>query len=512
MKSKIVAQLSVTGFVCLFIMMPLGGFCHAQTNSLAVSLGKEHLTTLDPAFSNTRQTLVLYHNWADTLLYRDPASRELVPCLAQSYRFCNATTIEFSLRPGIQFHNGEPFNAQSVKFSLEVLKQPDSLVSYLLENITAAFVVDLYTVQIEVVAPNPNLEDLFANVFFIYPPNYYRQVGPDEFGKNPIGTGPYQFVKWQKPNNIHFKRNPNYFESPKGIAHIPNLEIHIIPEEILQVEALLDGRIHLARTGTVSPEQLPFLVNSQSIKTTSVDTLRNFFVLMDAAGRSGIPYFQDKRVRKAVNHAIDREKIIRNAFFSMANRIDSVTSAMHVGHEPDVTSYTYNPQKAKQLLADAGYASGFKTDFYAVRNESAAELIIHDLETVGIELNVHWMGGKWDQLYQKLLAGKVPIAFLTWGSYSIFDASAILNPFFLPTSDLCYGYTAAIGQLLKIAEGSQDQQFRTESFSTVQKMIADQAFWVPICSRRAVSVMQRNLIFHPSCDEVDRYFTAKWVE
>lgn len=483
-------------------------FSQTKKDTLVVCLGKSQPKSLDPAVSNTRQVLTLYHNWGDTLLYRDPVNGEIVPGLARSYRILENGDMELTLRKGVKFHNGEPFNGAAVKFSLDLLKKSDSKVSRYLASIKDVVVLDDHHVRIEVFKPIPTLSELIANVLFIYPPGYYRKVGRTGFGRHPVGTGPYRLVSNTGFSEMDFERNPQYFGGAKGMAKIPKLKIRIIKETIPQMEALISGEVDLIRSGAVNPEQVPFLKQADQVKILSTDILRVYFLVMDAKGRSGATPFKDKRVRQAVNHAINRDEIIQHAFGGFAVSLNSVTSPLHFGHENHVTGYPYDPARARQLLAEAGYPNGFEVDYYAINNESAAEHILDDLKAVGIRAKPKWMMGKWDQLYQKFLNGKIPLAFLTWGSYSIFDASALLNHFFMADSRACYGTTPEINRLLKQANDAQALEERAKLLSKAQKCIAEQAFWVPICSVEVICAMRKDLQFQPAVDEIDRYFMA----
>jgi peptide/nickel transport system substrate-binding protein len=485
-------------------------FSETQKDTLTVCLGKARPKSLDPAVSNTRQVLTLYHNWGDTLLYRDPVAGKIVPGLARSYRILDNGDMELTLRKGVRFHNGEPFNGAAVKFSLDLLKKPNSRVSRYLKGIKDVVVLDDHRVRIEVVKPVPTLSQLLANVLFIYPPGYYQKVGKKGFGRHPVGTGPYRLVSNEGFTEMNFERNYRYFGGPKGIAKIPKLKIRIIKETIPQMEALISGEVDLMRSGCVNPEQAPFLKQADQVKIVSTDILRVYFMVMDAQGRSGPTLFKDKKVRQAVNHAINREKIIRDAFNGYAVSSGSVVSPLHFGYENRVTRYPYDPARARQLLAEAGYPKGFDTDYYAINNESAAESILEDLKAVGIRAKPKWMMGRWDQLYQQFLNGKIPLAFLTWGSYSIFDASALLNHFFMTDSNACYGTTPEINRLLEQANGSPEPEEREKLLSKAQKRISEEAFWVPICFVKVICAMHKDLQFQPAMDEIDRYFLASW--
>ncbi len=485
-------------------------FCQPKKDTLVVCLGKAKPGSLDPAVSNTRQVLTLYHNWGDTLFYRDPVDGTILPCLAQSYRFLDNGDLELSLRKGIVFHNGEPFNAAAVKFSVNLLKKSDSRVSQYLINIQDVVILDDYTVRIEVVKPIPTFLQLLANVVFIYPPGYYRQVGKKGFGQHPVGTGPYQWVSRKGPLEMDFEANPRYFGKPKGKAKIPKLKLLTIKETIPQMEALISGKVDLIRSGCVNPEQSFFLEQTDQVKLLSTNILRVYFLVMDAQGRSGATPFKNKKVRQAVNHAIDRQSILKNAFGGYGLISDSVLSPLHFGYEKDVTHYPYDPARAGELLAEAGYPNGFEVEYYPINNESAAENILENLKAVGIRAKPQWMLGKWDHLYRRFLNGKLPLVFLTWGSYSIFDAGALLNNFFMADSYACYGTTPEIDRLLKQANGSQDLKKRKRLFSRAQKCISEEAFWAPICSVEVLCAMHKDLHFQPAMDEIDRYFTAFW--
>lgn len=500
-------------FVALFLnLMPVQNvFCGSDTDTLVVCLGKARPESLDPAVSNTRQVLHLYHNWNDTLIYRDSNTSELLPCLARSYQQLDDGDIVFSLREGVTFHNGEPFNAEAVKFSFDLLKQPESKVLGYLEGIRDVVIIDDYTVRFGVSKPVPNLIQMIANTLFIYPPGYYKQVGKEGFGQHPVGTGPYRLVSRNTPFELIFEANKAYFGGPKGKARIPKLKVLTIGETILQMEALISGKVDLLRSGSVNPEQVPFLETACNVKIRNNGTLRVFFLVMDAKGRSGNTPLRKQKVRQAINHAIDREKIIDHAFGGFAFSPDTVLSPLHFGYDNQVTRYAYDPKKAKRLLKEASYPDGFEIDFYPVNNETAFETITENLSAVGIKVRTKWVKEKWDKLYGKFLAGNVPLAFLTWGSYSIFDAGALLNHFFMADSPACYGTTPELDRILTEADKTTDSRKRKELFSSAQKIIAQNAFWVPICSVEVVCAMRKDLVFEPSIDEIDRYFSARWL-
>jgi len=482
----------------------------AGNDTLVVAM-KVSFDSLCQTRSSSRQTLILCHHWADTLVYRDPDKKEIVPCLAESYRVVEGNTLEFTLRPGIRFHNGEPLTAEAVRYSMEVFREPDALSRKLFRAFGEVEAVDERTVRIPTsLHPRVALEVL-ANVFFILPPGYHREVGGDAFGKHPVGTGPYRFVSWDFPSRLRFETNPDYFGPPKGKPRIPNLEIRVIPEVMIRIEALLTGEVDVIRSGSITPEQIQFLRNRPGIRVRGVNILRNFFLIMDAKGRSGVDFFENRVVRRAVNHAVNRQRIVEEILQGMAELNHGAATPLHFGYEPDIRTYAYDPERARRLLAKAGLPDGFSVDFYAYRDESVAEAIVQDLLAVGIRAKLHWTAGRWDRLFEKLRSGEAPLAFISWGSYSIFDAGAILNHLFLEEGPLCQGTTPEIARLLQEADRAESEEERKDLLSRAQQLIALEAFWAPLYYGHSVAAMRKELAHRPYYDEVDRYFLAEWA-
>ena len=504
-------QLFYCSAFVIFAMLIVVPLVEAKKDTLIVAFDRR-MMTLDNNETTDRSALVLYHNWGDTLVYRDPEKREWAPCLAESYRFLDPLTIEMTLRKGVTFHNGEPFNAEAVRYSMELLKDPKSLNYRNFLNFKEVVVVDDYTIRIISKRPNPTALEFIGNMFSIYPPEYHKKVGRDGFGKSPVGTGPYQFVSWRQDTEIVFKAYPDYFGGPKGKATIPNLLVRIIPEEVTRIAELITGGVDVIRAGLVSPEQIPLLEKKPNVKIASTEILRSWYITMDSRGRSGVEFFKDKRVRQAFNHAIDKNEIIETVLDGYALSTDSATTSLHFGYEPNVTVYPYDPAKARELLAEAGYPSGFSVDYYAYRDKSVAEAISGYLAAVGVKTNLRWLGGQWDVMDKNLAAGSVPLAFLSWGSYSVFDASSIMNRFFMRADPQSYGTTPEVDAALLRAMEIVDPQERKALYSQAQKVIADEAFWIPLYSARVISAMDSKVNFKPSYDEIDRYFTASFGE
>ena len=493
--------------LALWLVLQAALACCARKDTLLIAY-KSHIKTLGFSNPTTRKAFILAHNWADTLVYRDPQKKALVPCLAESYRSVGKHSIQFRLRKGIRFHNGEPFNADAVKASFDYLKDVELMSSLPYGFLKGVEVLDEHTVRINTNVPYSIALEVIANILLIYPPKYIREVGLEAFGKHPVGTGPYRFKDWSNPSEIVFEANPHYFGGPKGKPMIPNLRIVMIPEQLARIEALLSGRVDLIRGGSVAPDQINFLEANPDIKISKAETMRIFFLIMDTTDRTKTPFFKDKRVRKAMNHAIDKQALVKKVLKDYAKTADSVVTPLHFGYTKGVT-YPYDPTKAKELLKEAGYPNGFEMDLYFIRDESVAEELAEYLKRVGIKTNLV-IKKRWRDLYGEIVGGNTGLVFLPTGGYSIFDASAILNLYFLMDSPRCLGSTWEIDRILRQADQTADVDRRHRLLAKAQKIISEEAFWVPLYYGNSVSAMKKDLNFQTSYDEIDRYFDASW--
>ncbi len=325
--------------------------------------------------------MIVSRHICDDLLYRDPVTMEYKPLLAKSYKWVDNKTLEFELREGIKFHNGEPFDADDVVFTVNYVVNPDNkvLVQQNVDWMEKAEKLGPFKVRITCKKPFPAaLEYLSGNVP-IYPNEYYAKEGPKGFGLKPVGTGPYKVVEVEQGKRIVFKRNPDYFkESPKGQPAIETIVQRTIPELTTQIAELMTGGVDWIYM--LPPDQMEKIGKVPGIETVVGEDMRIAFLQMDASKRCGETPFAKLEVRRAVNHAIDRAAIAKNLVGGASRVVDSACFPTQFGCEQNVMKYDYNPAKAKELLAKAGYPDGFETDFYAYRDRPFAEAMVGYLQ------------------------------------------------------------------------------------------------------------------------------------
>ncbi len=237
-------------------------------------------------------------------------------------------------------------------------------------------------------------------------------------------------------------------------------------------------------------------------------TMRIGYLTMDAAGRSsGDNPFTKQKVRQAVAYGVDRQAIVDGLLKGASKVVHSACFPSQFGCTEDVKHYEYDPEKAKELLKEAGYPDGFTTDLYAYRNRDYAEAITSYLAKVGIKANLKML--QYSALREMNMKGEVPFSFLTWGSYSVNDASAITSQFF-KFGDLDDARDEEVRDWLDKADTSTDPEVRKENYAKALKKIADEAYWVPLFSYNTNYVFSNEVSYQPTPDEVLRFVEMSW--
>jgi peptide/nickel transport system substrate-binding protein len=341
---------------------------------------------------------------------------KLVPGLAASYRIVDDKTIEFKLRQGVKFHDGEDFNADSVKFSVERMLDPEtkSGVSSSFKSIQSVTAIDPYTVQLNLAQPDAGLLWSMAYQLSMLPPKYYQQVGIDGFAQKPIGTGPYKFVEWVRGDQVTLEANENYWPgSPKGMPGVKTVIFKPIPEDSTRVAALKSGQIQIARN---VPSDLASSLESADTGVMSVAATTVPIIHLDAKNEGPT---KDVRVRQALNYAIDVEGIMKDLRNTPGTRLAAPLSQSTLGYDPALKPYTYDPEKAKQLLAEAGFPDGFETklDYADLEPKQVLEAVQAYFGAVGVKAElVPYELGTFNQIWVSQQDKVAPLRFGTWGA------------------------------------------------------------------------------------------------
>jgi len=464
--------------------------------------------TLDYYFQNSREGIIINRHIWDCLLWLDPKSGEFKGLLAKSYKIVDDKTFEFEIREGVKFHDGSTLTADDVVGTIEFLTKPDTGKT---QNQPAAWIdhaekTGPNTVRIFAKETTPLALLYLSADIPIYPMAYYDKVGPEGMGVKPIGTGPYKVTSVEPGKRIVFEKNADYFkDSPKGQPKIGKIVQRTIPDVNTQIVELASGNLDwIFKVPADQAEKLETLPN---LVVKPASTMRIGYLTFDAAGRSGENPFQKLEVRQAVAHAIDRQAIADNIVRGGSIVVNSACYPEQFGCTQDVTKYDYDPKKAKELLAKAGYPDGFKTDIYAYRNREYLEPMIGYLSAIGIRTDLHF--GKYAATRDAIRSSKVPFAFMTWGSGSVPDVDAITTVFFGGGPDDT-SQDADVQKWLAEGASTMNEATRKAAYAKALGKIADMAYWVPLFTYPTNYAMSKSLNWTPTADEIPRFFTASW--
>jgi len=481
-------------------------FADKASNSLNVGFTKE-LENVDSYFNSSREGVVMQRAVWDGLIYRDPTTNEYIGNLATSWEWIDDLTIEFKLREGVKFHNGEDFNADDVVFTANfVADEANGVKTQRNVNwIKGGEKVDDYTVRILLKDKFPAAIEFLSGPVSMYPNEYYAEVGSSGMGLKPVGTGPYKVTEVVPGQHFVLEKYEAYHDSPKGKPSIDKVDIRTIPDINTQMAELFSGSLDLI--WQVPADQAEKLATMDQLTVANESTMRVGYISMDAADRSGNSPFTNVLVRRAVNHAIDRKTLVEQLLKGKSQVVSTACFPSQFGCVQDVTSYDYDPEKAKALLDEAGYPDGLSVELYAYRNKDYAEAIASYLKAVGI--NVEFKMLQYSALREKNMKGEVPFSFMTWGSYSVNDASAMVSQFF-KHGTLDDTRDDEVLEWLTIADSSTDPDVRIENYGKALKKIADQAYWAPLFSYNTNYVFNKDVDYTPTPDEVLRFTNMTW--
>ncbi len=339
------------------------------------------IETVDPYLMATRsENSLAAHLW-DTLIWIND-DLALEPRLAQSWRLVNDTTWEFKLRPDVVFHNGEPFNATAVKFSLERTAQlSGGLETFAAEvGLQRVEIIDDFTVQLITAEPDVSVPYQLASVEML-PPGYYSPGGGD-FASLPIGSGPYRFQQQASDGAVTLEPNPDYWQAPPVWSR---LIFRPVADPVTRVTLLLDGEAHLV--SELSPELIAAL-ETEDTRPEVIESTRRLLVGIRADGDGPL---SDPRVRQALNYAVDVDSLVSSLAGGYGERYGSWVNPPH--DLDALTPWPYDPDQARELLAEAGYPDGFETTLDTPvgryeQDQAIAQAIAEQLAAVGVRVQV----------------------------------------------------------------------------------------------------------------------------
>ena len=467
---------------------------------------RDAVPNVDPYYNTLRTGLVVAHQAWDTLIYRDPETFQMKPLLATSWRYAGDTTIEFELRPSVRFHDGSPFTAEDVVYTVQSALSDQVAVPSNFSFIAGAEAIDDMHVRIRLKRVFPAALEYIAMVLPIYPKAYRERVG-SEYSKAPVGTGPYRITAVDGASQIEMERNDDYFDSPKGKPAIRRLVIKAVADTTGEMSALLGNEADWI--WMFNPDQIDSFNRMPALQTMRQESMRVAYLNMDSAGRTGADNpLTNARVRQAILHALDRPTMARQFMPGGSRVLDAPCFPTQFGCDQAIaTKYEYNPAKARALLAEAGYPQGFTTEIVGYLLPQWQSAIPNYLAAVGIQAKVSQLQA--GAVVQRSIEGKNPMELGSWGSYSINDASAFM-PFFFTGGGQDYARDPELQAMVEAGGSSTDPDKRRAAYNAAIKRITERAYYVPLFTFVTNYAMSRGLNFKTFGDELPRFYLSSW--
>ena len=433
--------------------------------------------TTSPAATIKR---VVHYNLFEGLLKVD-RSGKVVPALAKSYTVSNdGKEYTFTLHPGIKFHDGKPCTAEDVKFSLERILDPKTAAPYRMyyEGIESVQVVDPLNVKIKLKKYDSMFLFNIARGDAVIVP---RQA-VDKLKSQPVGTGPFKLAEWKRGDSILLVKNADYHI--KGVPYLDKVVFKFIPDPSSQLAALKAGDVDVIAYD-MAPENVAALEKDARFKVLKGHTTTDVIMAMNHSKKP----FSDPKVRQAITLAIDRKAVIQGAMSGFGTPIGSHMDPTNPYYVDLSGLYPYNPEKAKQLLTEAGYPKGFEAvlklpEPYAYARRSG-EVIADQLSKVGIKLTLEVIQmGQWvDRVFKNadydltVMGHAEPFDIEIYGKANYYFRYS--NPKFQ--------------EMLKKAEEEINEQTRKKIYADLQKLIADDFVNVYLFINPALPAMKKEV-------------------
>lgn len=482
--------------------------------------------SLDPGSTTDGESSRVTRQILEGLLEFDKDSFELKPGLAHDWdESDDGLTYTFYLEENVTFHDGTDFNAEAVKLNFERWANPDHEYAFkddgyvysMYETMFGGYegeeghVIDEINIindyEIEFVLNRPLgffLQNLGMTYFAITSPAALEEYGAD-INENPVGTGPFQFVSWDKDESIVLEKFDDY--RIEGQPKLEQVVFEVIPENSARLIALRSGDIDIMdglnpddAAGVEEDEELELLERGEN----------NLGYLGFNVEKEPL---DNKELRQAISHAIDREAIVEALYAGYASTGVNPLPPNYLGHNDDVEGYQYDVEKAEKLLVEAGYEDGVEIELwtmpvarpYMPDPETVAEIIQNNLAQVGIEANI--VREEWAPYLEKTENGEQQMYMLGWSGTNgdpDYFLSSLFHSSNAGTSNTTFYKNDELDQLLDDAKVAVDQDEREDLYKQAQAHIAEAVPMIPLMHSRPVMAISKNVVNyipHPSTSE-----------
>ncbi|MGM8213635.1 ABC transporter substrate-binding protein [Virgibacillus sp. W0430] len=476
-------------------------------NTLVIAQGTD-ASTMDPfAHSETTTANILLQVY-DSLVRRN-TEMEIQPHLAKSWENVSDKEIIFNLRDDVYYHHGEKLTAKDVKFSIERMVDPAKSDIFppagRFNSMVSVDILDDYKVKVNLHRPDPNLLAQLAGLMIISE-TYFNEKGEETFAVSPSGTGPFILEKWaREEGKVYLKRNDNYF---LGKADMEYLEFHAVPHGVDRVNGITDFTYDVA--ANFPPLDKEAVESKEGVTVVGTPSVGIIYMGIN----TNHEILGDKRIRHAISHGINVQKFIDEELVSCGYPLAGPVYPQAFGVDENKKPIEYNPEKAKQLLKEAGYENGVSVkvevpDGRFTQDKEICFNMREQLKEVGIDLVVdvrpwedfisRFRNHKYDQMY-----------YVGWGNFTFDPDEVYRNAFIHPRA---WNPTHFSHKRLEEAaiEASEilDQERRKELYSETLEIFRDELPWIPLFQQFDLYGLNESWDFKPRMDEFIYAFDIK---
>lgn len=465
---------------------------------VVVALGADPLSLMPNAIVDWTTNIQVAHIFDRTLNY-DPE---------QSYAvgswLCDLTNIddlnwELTLvSPDITFHSGNPLTANDFKTAIDWAQDPANESHYLerWEQFAEVEIVDDMTFRITTTDPFPLIPQRLAELHPI-DTALIDEIGLEAYEENPSGTGPFKFVEWTRGEHLTLERNENYWRNDVNVQEV---EFRFMPEFSSRLAALLAAEVHVVKD--IPVDSIPNVEESDNARIEAIPSSRVNYVALVQNREDSV--FTDVRLRQAVNYGVDVDGIIEGIFQGQATRMAGALSDLNPDVNPEIEPYPYDPDRARELIAEAGYEPGELTvtmDAPQGRypmDADAALAIAASLGDVGINVEVQY--NEWGTHLDKIVNRQTgDMFYLGWGPS--LDAMGTLAFLFVGDSTYSSYGDPEVEALIEEATTTVDDEQRQELWNEVQQMVYEDAGWLFLWQQHDIYGVANEVAWEPRPDE-----------
>lgn len=435
--------------------------------------------------------------------------KSFTPVLATSWKQLSPTQLQFTLRKGVKFADGKPFNADAVVYTVKALlgqlpKSEPSLEAFLYPSLTKAVANDQYTVTLYTKTPTPNFLGALTQLLIVPDGS---DTGPSgALAKHPDGTGPYTMTNYTPDQSITMTAKPSYFLGP---AKIKKLVWQTISSPSAQLAALLSGSVDVVFG--LDPTQVSTVKTSGSARVDTIASTRVAALWLDTLDD---PALAKPLVRQALNYAVDKQALVANTLGGLGKATATIVPSNFTGYNPAVKPYPYDPAKARALLRQAGYPNGFPLTImvpstHYVLGPQIVQVIASELQQVGIAAKIKQVS--FSAFADLTAQRKIPGAFYgAWGSNYPDPMEMFQTILRGGTTGFSWYNNPTVNHLIDQTAVAADDQTYAAGLRQIQSTISTDAPFVYLFAYGDAWGISNGLHWSPLSTEIENFYNASW--